>query len=33
MPVAEPLGESYHGEDDRLKAAVQVLLKQIGTTK
>jgi len=31
VPVAEPLGESYRGEDDRLKAAVDVLLKQIGT--
>ncbi|MGA7966776.1 MAG: DPP IV N-terminal domain-containing protein [Gammaproteobacteria bacterium] len=31
VQVAEPLGESYHGEDARLKAAVEVLLKQIGS--
>lgn len=29
VPVAEPLGESYRGEDARLKAAVDVLLKQL----
>ncbi|MGH8128345.1 MAG: S41 family peptidase, partial [Gammaproteobacteria bacterium] len=33
VPVAEPLGESYRGEDARLKAAVQVLLKQISAKK
>ena len=31
VPVAEPLGESYRNQDARLAAAVQVLLKQIGS--
>lgn len=30
--VAEPLGESYRHEDDRLKAAVKILMKQINSS-
>lgn len=33
VPVTEPPGESYRGEDARLKAAVDVLLKQLAEKK
>lgn len=33
VQVAQPLGESYRGEDNRLKAAVRILLNQINSSR